>query len=103
MTKEINKVVTELKEVESSIKYELQQGSRVTTDEMNKLLNLVDLTLADYNNTVANLDYCNSLVVKFEKFIEVIGMIEYASVDNTQILDSATSSLLEVSKIIKQK
>lgn len=102
MTKE-NSVVTELKEVKSSILNELQQGKKVDENELRKLLGLIDLVITDYHNTVTNLDACNSLVVKFEKFLEVIGMIAYTSVDNASILENATSSLVEISKTIKQK
>lgn len=102
MTKE-NSVVTELKEVKSSILNELQQGKKININELRNLLNLIDLVIADYYNTVTNLDACNSLVVKFEKFLEVIGMIEYTSVDNESVLENATSSLLEIANNIKQK
>lgn len=103
MTKENNQVVSDVEDVVSSIKKNLQQGKNVEMADIDKLVLSINHLIADYKTTIENLVNYNSLVVKFEKFIEVIGMIEDACVDDSELLDQTTNSLLDLYRINKQK
>lgn len=103
MTKENNQVVSDVENVVGSIKKNLQQGKNVEMEDIDKLVLSINYLIADYKTTIENLVNYNSLVVKFEKFIEVIGMIEDACVDDSKLLDQTTNSLLDLYRINKQK
>ena len=45
----------------------------------------------------------SSLAVKHEKFLEVIGIIEFASANDVELLDKTLESLEKVSKAIRQR
>jgi len=45
----------------------------------------------------------SSLAVKHEKFLEVIGIIEFAAANDIELLDITLKSLEKVSKAIKQR
>lgn len=83
MTKE-KQVVTEVKIVVGSIREKIQQGVDVTLQDIDNLSSNVNKLITDYNTAIENYLAMNSLVVKHEKFIEVIGIIEYASASDTR-------------------
>lgn len=95
MTKE-KQVVTEVKIVVGSIREKIQQGLDVTLQDIDNLSSNVNKLITDYNTAIENYLAMNSLVVKHEKFKEVIGIIEYASASDTEILDKAIKSLSNV-------
>lgn len=95
MTKE-KQVVTEVKIVVGSIREKIQQGVDVTLQDIDNLSSNVNKLITDYNTAIENYLAMNSLVVKHEKFKEVIGIIEYASASDTEILDKAIKSLSNV-------
>ena len=45
----------------------------------------------------------NSLAVKHDKFLEVIGIIEFASANDVGLLDQTIKALEKVLKTIKQR
>lgn len=102
MTKNNKQVVDEVKAVISSIKEKLQQGNLVTIEDVNRLSDVLDNLITDYIALTEEYLVCNSLVTKYEKFLEVVGSIEYASVEQTDILDQSINSLVDISKSIKQ-
>lgn len=94
MTKEINRrVVEEVREVFSSINQEVTDGKELTRGLLDTLEHNVEDLINDYNATVATLNTCNSLVVKYEKYFEVIGSIEKSFVFDSSILDEAIDKL----------
>ena len=68
----------------------------VTLQDIDNLSSNVNKLITDYNTAIENYLAMNSLVVKHEKFKEVIGIIEYASASDTEILDKAIKSLSNV-------
>ena len=80
----------------TSIREKIQQGVDVTLQDIDNLSSNVNKLITDYNTAIENYLAMNSLVVKHEKFKEVIGIIEYASASDTEILDKAIKSLSNV-------
>lgn len=103
MTKEINQVVSEVNEVISSIRSKIHQEGNITIDDINNLSTIVNRLIADYNTILSDYLAMSSLAVKHEKFLEVIGIIEFASANDVELLDKTLESLEKVSKTIRQR
>ncbi len=103
MTKEKNQVVSEVNEVISSIRSKIHQEGNITIDDINNLSTVVNRLIADYNTILSDYLAMSSLAVKHEKFLEVIGIIEFASANDVELLDKTLKSLEKVSKAIKQR
>ena len=103
MTKEKNQVVSEVNEVISSIRSKIHQEGNITIDDINNLSTVVNRLIADYNTILSDYLAMSSLAVKHEKFLEVIGIIEFASANDVGILDQTIKSLEKVVKTIKQR
>lgn len=103
MTKENNNVVAEVKEVISSIKTKEQQGKLVTSKEIDLLIRLTEELITDYEATMETSNVNNSLVVKYEKFMEIVGIIEYISVSKEDVLDKSIELLNSIIDPLKQK
>ena len=103
MTKEKNQVVSEVKEVISSIRSKIHQEGNITIDDINNLSTVVNRLIADYNTILSDYLAMSSLAVKHEKFLEVIGIIEFASANDVELLDKTLESLEKVSKAIRQR
>lgn len=103
MTKENNSVVTEVKEVISSIKMKEQQGKLVTRKEVDFLIRSTEELITDYEATMETSNVNNSLVVKYEKFMEIVGIIEYISVSKEDVLDKSIELLNSIIDPLKQK
>jgi len=103
MTKENNNVVAEVKEVISSIKIKQQQGEKITKREVNRLIRSTEELITDYEATIETSNVNNSLVVKYEKFMEVVGIIEYISVSKEDVLDRSIEVLNSIVDSLKQK
>lgn len=102
MTKEINcQVVKEVEDVLRSIDVEVENGRVVTSDLFNSLQSKVMTLINDYNATLENFSACNSLVVKYEKYFEVIGSIENSFVFEPKILDETLEKLSTIDTIQK--
>ncbi len=100
MTKEINRqVVEEVREVFRSINKEVIEEKEITKSLLDTLEHKVDNLINDYNATVENFNTCNSLVVKYEKYFEVIGSIEKSFVFDSSILDETIEQLSKLDKI----
>ncbi len=95
MTKE-KSVVTDVKQVVSSIRKKIQQGEGITLKDVDDLSSNVNKLISDYNTAIENYLAMDSLVVKQERFKEVIGIIEYASASDVEILDKAIELLSQV-------
>ena len=102
MTKEPDQVVKEVEVVVCSIKEKIQQGEQLNLNDVNSLECSTQQLIDDYKATIEEFLACNSLVVKFEKFLEVIGMISYCAVDNSEVLDGAVKMLDKLYSSIKQ-
>ena len=103
MTKEKNQVVSEVNEVISSIRSKIHQEGNITIDDINNLSTVVNRLIADYNTILSDYLAMSSLAVKHEKFLEVIGIIEFASANDVELLDKTLESLEKVSKSIRQR
>ena len=103
MTKEKNQVVSEVNEVISSIRSKIHQEGNITIDDINNLSTVVNRLIADYNTILSDYLAMSSLAVKHEKFLEVIGIIEFASANDIELLDITLKSLEKVSKTIRQR
>ena len=103
MTKEKNQVVSEVNEVISSIRSKIHQEGNITIDDINNLYTVVNRLIADYNTILSYYLAMSSLAVKHEKFLEVIGIIEFASANDVELLDKTLESLEKVSKAIRQR
>ena len=103
MTKEKNQVVSEVNEVISSIRSKIHQEGNITIDDINNLSTVVNRLIADYNTILSDYLAMSSLAVKHEKFLEVIGIIEFASANDVELLDKILESLEKVSKTIRQR
>ncbi len=103
MTKENNNVVAEVKEVISSIKMKEQQGKRMTRKEVDRLIRSTEELITDYEATMETSNVNNSLVVKYEKFMEIVGIIEYISVSKEDVLDKSIELLNSIIDSLKQK
>lgn len=103
MTKEKNQVVSEVNEVISSIRSKIHQEGNITIDDINNLSTVVNRLIADYNTILSDYLAMSSLAVKHEKFLEVIGIIEFASANDVELLDKTLESLEKVSKAIRQR
>ena len=103
MTKEKNQVVSEVNEVISSIRSKIHQEGNITIDDINNLSTVVNRLIADYNTILSDYLAISSLAVKHEKFLEVIGIIEFASANDVELLDKTLESLEKVSKAIRQR
>jgi len=103
MTKENNQVVSEVNAVISSIRSKIQQEEKITMDDIDELSEIVNRLIADYNGISSDYLVMNSLAVKQEKFLEVIGIIGFASANDVNLLDKSIKSLEKVMKTIKQR
>ena len=103
MTKESNEVVSEVNAVISSIRSKVQQEEKITVDEIDNLSTTVNQLITDYKTVLNDYLVMNSLAVKHDKFLEVIGIIEFASANDVRILDQTIKSLEKVVKTIKQR
>ena len=103
MTKESNEVVSEVNAVISSIRSKVQQEEKITVDEIDNLSTTVNQLITDYRTVLNDYLVMNSLAVKNDKFLEVIGIIEFASANDVRILDQTIKSLEKVVKTIKQR
>lgn len=102
MTKE-NQVVTEVREVVGSIRKKIENKETVTLCDIDLLSNNVNNLITDYESARESYLAMNSLVMKHEKFNEVIGIIEYASASDVEILDEAIESMTKVFNSLKMK
>lgn len=103
MTKENKNVVTEVKEVIGSIKMKEQQGKMITEKEVDHLIKSIEELITDYEATLETSNVNNSLVVKYEKFMEIVGIIEYISVSKEDVLDKSIELLNSIIAPLKQK
>lgn len=103
MTKEKNQVVSEVKEVVSSIRMKVQQEKLITLKDVDSLSSSMEKLITDYNAALDNYLVMNSLVLKHEKFLELIGLVNYGSASDTKILDEAINVLNKVSDSMKQR
>lgn len=103
MTKESNEVVSEVNAVISSIRSKVQQEEKITIKDIDELSVIVNRLIADYKIVLSDYLVMNSLAVKHDKFLEVIGIIEFASANDVGLLDQTIKSLEKVLKTIKQR
>ena len=73
------------------------------SEDIDNLSDVVNRLIADYNTILSDYLVMNSLAVKHDKFLEVIGIIEFASANDVRILDQTIKSLEKVVKTIKQR
>lgn len=103
MTKESNQVVSEVNEVISSIRSKVQQEEKISVEDIDGLSTIVNRLITDYKTVLSDYLVMNSLAVKHDKFLEVIGIIEFASANDVGLLDQTIKSLEKVLKTIKQR
>lgn len=103
MTKESNEVVSKVNAVISSIRSKVQQEEKITVEEIDNLSTTVNQLITDYKTVLNDYLVMNSLAVKHDKFLEVIGIIEFASANDVRILDHTIKSLEKIVKTIKQR
>ena len=103
MTKESNEVVSEVNAVISSIRSKVQQEEKITVDDIDNLSTTVNELITDYKTVLNDYLVMNSLAVKHDKFLEVIGIIGFASANDVKVLDQTIKSLEKVLKTIKQR
>ena len=72
-------------------------------EEIDNLSTTVNQLITDYKTVLNDYLVMNSLAVKHDKFLEVIGIIEFASANDVRILDQTIKSLEKIVKTIKQR
>ena len=99
ITKDENKAVKEVRVVLEVLKEYVESKKDVpyaVLDEVFKKLLAVE---EDYDKTIRDLLASNSLVVKYEKLLELIGIVSTISVEDEPEMDNILMSLEKYNKI----
>lgn len=88
--------VKEVEEVLEVLNEYLNLQKDVPCFVVEKLINNLHKIEEDYNKTINDLLLSNSLVVKMEKVLELIGTLSASSVENEEKMDTAIKLLSEI-------
>ncbi len=82
MTKEEIKAVNEVKVVLEVLNEYIDKKDSISNDKLKYIVNKLQQIEEDYNKTINELLYCNSLVIKYEQLMELIGTLGAISVED---------------------
>ena len=100
MTKEENKAVNEVKVVLEVLNGYIESEENISNEKLKYVVNKLKQVEEDYNKTINELLYCNSLVVKYEQLMGLIGTLGTISVEDEAKLDKAIIALDDCVKTI---
>lgn len=98
MTKEEIKAVNEVKVVLEVLSGYIDKEENISNEKLKYVVNRLKQVEEDYNKTINELLYCNSLVVKYERLMELIGTLGTFSVEDEAKLDTAITVLSDCVK-----
>lgn len=98
MTKEEIKAVNEVKVVLEVLSGYIDKEENISNEKLKYVVNKLKQVEEDYNKTINELLYCNSLVVKYERLMELIGTLGTFSVEDEAKLDMAITVLSDCVK-----
>lgn len=101
MTKEEIKAVNEVKVVLEVLNGYIDRKENISNEVLKDVVNKLNQAEKDYNRTINELLLCNSLVVKYEQLIELIGTLGTISVEDEAKLDKTVTVLSDCIKTIK--
>lgn len=101
MIKEEMKEVKAVQVVLEVCKEYLDKKEDMPLEVMQYVVDLLENIEKDYNKTICDLESHNSLVVKMERLIELIGTIGTISVEDVDKLDNTLIVLEDCAKAIK--
>lgn len=99
MTKDENKVVKEVKVVLEVLKEYFENKRDVPYAVLEEVFEKLLAVEEDYNKTIKDLLASNSLVVKYEQLLELIGIVSTISVEDELQMDDALITLEKYNKI----
>lgn len=101
MTKEEFKAVNEVKVVLEVLSGYIDRKENISNEVLKDVVNKLNQAEEDYNKTINELLLCNSLVVKYEQLIELIGTLGTISVEDEAKLDKTITILGDCINTIK--
>ena len=101
MTKEEIKAVNEVKVVLEVLNAYIDRKENISNEVLKDVVNKLNQAEKDYNRTINELLLCNSLVVKYEQLIELIGTLGTISVEDEAKLDKTVTVLSDCIKTIE--
>lgn len=101
MTKEEIKAVNEVKVVLEVLNGYIDRKENISNEVLKDVVNKLNQAEKDYNRTINELLLCNSLVVKYEQLIELIGTLGTISVEDEAKLDKTVTVLSDCIKTIE--
>lgn len=96
MANKESSAVKEVEEVLEVLNEYLNLQKDIPYFVVKKLINNLHKIEEDYNKTINDLLLSNSLVVKMEKVLELIGTLSASSVENEEKMDTAIKLLSEI-------
>ena len=101
MTKEESKAVNEVKVVLEVLNRCINEEENISKEVLKDVIKKLSKVEEDYNKTINELLLCNSLEVKYEQLIELIGTLGIISVEDEAKLDKTITTLSDCVTIIK--
>lgn len=99
MTKEKNKVVEEVKVVLEVLKEYLENKSDVPFALLEEVFKTLSAVERDYDKTIKDLLVSNSLVVKYEQLLELIGIVSTISVEDEGKMEEIINTMEKYERI----
>ncbi len=99
ITKDENKAVKEVKVVLEVLKEYFESKSDVPYAVLNEVFKKLLAVEEDYDKTIKDLLASNSLVVKYEQLLELIGIVSTISVEDELQMDEILSTLKKYDKV----
>lgn len=99
MTKEKNEAVKEVKVVLAVLREYLDNKSDVPFAVLVEVFKTLSAVERDYDKTIKDLLVSNSLVVKYEQLLELIGIVSTISVEDEGKMDEIINTMGKYEKI----
>ena len=93
MTKENIDAVKEVDVVLNVVRKYLAGKQDMPVEVLGDVISSLEAVKEDYNKTINNLLVCNSLVVRLEKFKDIIGAISSISIEDEEKFDNIMTLL----------
>ena len=101
MTKEESKAVNEVKVVLEVLNRCINEEENISKEVLKDVIKKLSKVEEDYNKTINELLLCNSLAVKYEQLIELIGTLGTISDEDEAKFNKAIAKLSNCIKKIK--
>ena len=101
MTKEERLAVNEVKVVLEVLNRCINEEENISKEVLKDVIKKLSKVEEDYNKTLNELLLCNSLAVKYEQLIELIGTLGIISVEDEAKLDKTITTLSDCVTTIK--